>query len=453
MIKFQNIGDTYKLSLFFLFIWLPFYLAFFPGVGMHDEIYVSIHPKSATQPFMYNIGLSLFYKIGFLFNSQIAGTGLFIFILMCATAIAIASIIVWLHKKGVHKYICYILILYYAFTPIIIDYSISAVKDRAFAVILLLMIPVFYQLATGNFIINNSFSLNAYCALALLMIWFRNNGAYVFLVITLICLVIMKVDKKKFIKYSVFVLLIGLLPSLIIGGDFTEAAGIPLQQVCRVVALNRDLPEKEKNYINGVIPIENIKKQYQPESVDAIKWSPAYNRSYVNTHKLDFIKTWFTLFTLYPNDYLNAWLINTKGFWGYLPWLDSQSKFGHAYEPEIYLAENKVGMADGFKVSQSSVLPNSVKQALGKYIWDYSIFIPSGICFWITIVIGSILYFQKKRYLIFVILPALLCSLTLILAAPIANCFRYTFYYALCLPIYLLLPFIHQNDKTHNDIT
>ncbi len=52
------------------FCWLPFFLAFYPGVGMKDEIYVMQDPFGMTnQPIMYNLFLAFFYKAGwYLFN-------------------------------------------------------------------------------------------------------------------------------------------------------------------------------------------------------------------------------------------------------------------------------------------------------------------------------------------------------------------------------------------------
>ena len=447
MTKNLDKKEFYLLGIFFILVWLPFYLAFFPGVGMHDEIYASIHPfQSANQPIMYNILLSLFYKAGLFFDSHIGGTGAFIFIAMSLTAFAIAFVLIWLNKKNISKIVLTILVIYYAFTPIIIDYSIAAVKDRAFAVIFLLMIPVLYEITRADFKFENKNLWLFFFILSLLMIWVRNNGSYIFIAMVIFVFIMMKESKKIFLKAAISILFLGMLPGFICGKNFTEAVGVPLQQICRVVALNKEIPEGERNYIKNFMPLETIKMQYNERTVDLIKWNPDYNRKFVDNNKFAFAKTWFVLLKMYPRDYFDAWVFNTQGFWGYLPWGESQSKFGYAYDDEIYLASNKVGMADGFKVSQNSILPDGIKSVLGKYVWNYSIFIPSGICLWLTIAISFILALQKKYAYIFVLLPAILCSLTLVVSAPVANCFRYTFYYVLCLPIYLLLPFMLRKE-------
>ena len=104
-------------------------------------------------------------------------------------------------------------------------------------------------------------------------------------------------------------------------------------------------------------------------------------------------------------------------------------------------------MADGFKVSALSVLPENLKEKLGHYVWDYSTYIPSGVCLWLTILIGCVMIYKKQYELLLVLAPAFFCSMTLILAAPIAKAFRYTFYYALCLPLFAIIPFLDNRDK------
>ena len=434
-----------RVALLIVIVWIPFYISFYPGVGMHDEIYVSQNPKGSTnQPIMYGIYLGIFYKFGLkVFRDHLLGTGIAVFILMVVMALAVAYILRWLKDKGINKLIVLVYGIYFTFTPIIIDYAISAVKDKLFGVILMLLIPVTYRLAQEKFSNLKLSNIASFLLLCIAMMWTRNNGSYIFIAFMGCILLLMQGSKKKFLKLVVPVLVIGMAPSLIMGSNFTEGLGVPLQQICRVVALNRELLEADKSYIEKMMPIELIKKQYHPRTVDAIKWNDAYNRQFVDHHKKEFFRTWFSLFKLYPKDYFDAWRLNTQGFWGYLAGYEWQGKFGHAYEEEIYTTnKTKVGLADGYKVSELSVLPDNVKQRLGHYLWDYSIYIPSGICLWITIFIGCIMVYRKQYNLLLVLAPAIFCSMTLVLAAPIAKAFRYTFYYALCLPLLIIIPFL-----------
>lgn len=446
----KNILWIIKVALVISIIWLPFYLTFYPGVGMHDEIYVSQHPKGSTnQPIMYGIYLGVLYKFGLkLFHSHLIGTGIAVFLLMIFMATAIAYILKWLNNKQINSFLVLMYGIYFIFTPIIIDYAISAVKDKAFGVILMLLIPVTYTLAKEKFNDVSFARLKYFFVLCIAMMWLRNNGAYVFIAFAICIFTSIKGNRKAFTKLAIPVLLVGMAPSLVMGSNFTEGLGVPLQQICRVVALNRELPEVDKRYIEQMKSIEKIKQQYNPRTVDSIKWTPGYNRWFVDHHKKEFFQTWFSLMKLYPKDYFDAWHLNTQGFWGYLKGYEGQSKFGHAYEEKIYTTKGtKVGLADGYKVSSLAILPESVKQVLGNYVWNHSTYIPSGICLWLTVSIGVLMIYRKQYYLLLVLAPAFFCSMTLVLAAPIAKAFRYTFYYALCLPLFAIIPFIDDFSK------
>lgn len=446
----ENFLWIMKVGVFITLIWFPFYLAFWPGVGMHDEIYVSQYPKGSTnQPIMYGLYLGFFYKLGLkLFHSHLLGTGLAVFFLMFIMAICVAYVLRWLKNNHVSNMVIYFVGLYYAVTPIIIDYAIAAVKDKMFGVFFMLLVPIMYQLAVERFSDVSLKNIWPFLVVCLGIMWVRNNGYHIYFALICLILFFKECPKAKFLKICIPVLIMGMAPSLVMGKNFTEGLGIPLQQVCRVVALKREIPKYDREFINQMMPIEKIEKQYHPRTVDLIKWTPAYNRRFVDSHKKQFMKTWINLFMLYPKDYFDAWRLNTQGFWGYLQGHEWQSKFAHAYDEKIYTTKgSKVGLADGYKTSSKKLLPDSIKEALGHYIWDYSTYIPSGLCFWITIGIGALLIYRKQYNLLIVLAPAVLCSLTLILAAPIAKAFRYTFYYALCLPLFFILPFLNSKGR------
>ena len=145
------------------------------------------------------------------------------------------------------------------------------------------------------------------------------------------------------------------------------------------------------------------------------------------------------MFKQYPKDYIDAWLLTTQGFWGIVDWNEYgpwQSKFGKAYDIKIFEADYKGGLDNGFKVSEFNLLPDSLKETLGKYVWNYSVFPMGGICFWFTVVLGLLMFSRKQQHLLIVLAPALLCSITLIVASPIAHALRYMFYYPLCFPLF-----------------
>lgn len=424
--------------------WLPFFLAFYPGVGMNDEIYVMQDPIGMTnQPIMYNLFLAFFYKAGlFLFDNYFVGTAAVILVMMYCMALAIAYVLRWILNKGLSKRIIFVYGLYYTFFPLIIDYAIAAVKDKAFAVALMLLVPITFDLTKEKFRDCSWKRLRYFMLVCLLMMWTRNNGGYIFIVFCGCILYVMHGSKKQFLKLAVPMLICGMLPALVMGKNFSEGLGVPLQQISRVVALERPISDLDKVFINRMMPLELIKKHYNPHNVDRIKWNSAYDRQYTDTHKQEFFATWWNLFKQYPKDYVTAWLFTTQGFWGIVDWDEYgpwQSKFGKAYDIKIYLASYKGGLDNGFQVSEFNIVPYTLRENLGKYVWSYSVFPMGGICFWFTIVLGLLMISRKQSHLLIVLAPALLCSLTLIIASPIAHALRYVFYYPLCLPLFFAL--------------
>lgn len=68
------------------------------------------------------------------------------------------------------------------------------------------------------------------------------------------------------------------------------------------------------------MPLEKYKDNYSPGLVDHFKWSSDFNTEFFNTHQSEFIKVWLSLLVKNPKLYLEAWELNTCGFWGLSFW-------------------------------------------------------------------------------------------------------------------------------------
>lgn len=444
----KNKNFLYIVGLLIFICWFPFFLTFYPGLGMNDEINIMQRPfEMLGHPITYNIFISCFYHLGlYFFQSHFIGTAAVTLIQMLLMAYSIAYVLRWLLIKGLDKKFVFVYGLYYTFFPIIIDYALALVKDKAFAVAIMLLVPVTYELARRKFKDCSWNSIKGLMLLCLIMMWTRNNGAFIFIGFCGCILYIMQGNRKQFLKIAIPVLVLGMLPSFIAGKNFTEGLGIPLQQMSRVVALDRPIAEQDKAFLNRMMPLDMIKKHYNPYNVDRIKWNYAYDRNFTDSHKQEFFNTWWNLFKQYPKDYVKAWLLTTQGFWWQVDWQEYgawQSKFGKAYDLEIFLAKDKGGLDNGFKVSEFDTIPKLLKDSLGGYVWKYSFFPMGGICMWFTLLIAFLMIIRKQKDLLIVLAPALLCSLTLILASPIAHALRYVFYYVLCLPLFFMLSRIY----------
>lgn len=66
---------------------------------------------------------------------------------------------------------------------------------------------------------------------------------------------------------------------------FQESMGIPLQQMGRVLALDGSRSESTVLLMDHLLPEENWKNDYQPYTVDYVKWNDDFRRGWLNDHK------------------------------------------------------------------------------------------------------------------------------------------------------------------------
>lgn len=91
-----------------------------------------------------------------------------------------------------------------------------------------------------------------------------------------------------------------------------ESIGILLNQMARVAALDGDMTESDKEYLNSMLPYESYKAIYTPTYTDNLKWNPSFNNEALEN---DFFKHWFSLLVQNPRVYFESWELQTFGFW------------------------------------------------------------------------------------------------------------------------------------------
>lgn len=446
-----------KIATFLFISWLPFLLVFYPSVGMNDTYYILHSPSglSTIHPFFYNYFIAIPSKISLkLFNSMTYGLCLSTVIQMIIMSYSISFTITWLNDKLKNKYVTYILILYFAFTPIIANYSIAAVKDTIFSVTLMLWIPFLYDTFVENrSIFYNKFSKFYFCFISFMTIAMRNNGKYIFLILIALILYKCITERKTLIKYSLIILIICSLPNFYLSTFknhpqlFQEAIAIPIQQLARTVALNGTLSTEQNSYLHNLLPLEKIKKQYNPFSVDTIKWDSSFKRNYLQQTKSDFIKTWVTGFKNNQHIYLDAWVLQTYACWANKTqsWNDShQSTIRLVLSDEVLKNKKFIGKPVS---SSSTILPINIAKTMENYMLKYGDFINPGNCFWMIGYIALLLIVKNKYSSTIILVPIFICWLSLMAAVPLSFAYRYAFMYPLCLPFLIFIPFI-PNKKT-----
>lgn len=430
----------------FLGFQVPVFLAYYPGLFAYDVAYQipqKIGSYTTWQPLAHTLLLQLFYSLGGLIGNRTLGMAFYTVFQMCIFDAALAYFMLYMHRKRIRKSICYIIFFMMALLPIYSVLVISMTKDVLFSAsfLVLFLSLIYFEEDTDNMEKTECYilfilSLTGVCV-------FRNNGIYAVAVMALIgCIHYKKEERKRFFRVA----LIGLLCAFIVTeamlwgtqakkGSANELMSVPYQQVARVYITESDqLTEVEKKWIKSMFPtVQN----YNPYVSDAVK-----NSSNAIDRKKWFAKVYFQLLVKYPQRYVEAFLLNTMGYW-YI--LDTSSAeiygYGSAIRQGYFLTDTK----EGFDIVHTSYFP--ALEDLYQYLFCENHYqeIPLGALlfslafyFWL-ILLGTIYAWQHNMKQAVTPLALLLPFLLTLYAGPCALV-RYAFPYILCVPpLYILV--------------
>ena len=311
--------------------WLPFFFAYFPGICSYDFSIqmgqVESGAYSDHHPFMHTLLIQLFWNLGRrIFSSGTIGIALYTIFQMLFLLSAFVYSLHILNKCGTHKYWLFGLTAFYALFPPNIFMSISSTKDTIFAAFVLFM--------TASFLyVIRSFMAKASCKPECIVfvlstigtVFFRNNGRYALLVMIAVILLFIIFHRPYRVKYSVLlscsvsalviaIVILNLTQSAIhcTQGDRREMLSIPIQQWARIINRHeQELDTETVTFIKQCIDEEGL-YAYDPYISDPVKRHTHTNVILNNAGT--YIKTYLNLFFAYPDEYINAFLIQNSGF-------------------------------------------------------------------------------------------------------------------------------------------
>lgn len=307
----------HMLYLGMLLIWLPTYLAFFPGLFTNDvpdqaiQTFGSYHTH---HPLLHTLLLQAFLNFGrFLGNINI-GIALMCIVQMLLLAWALIASLRFLMDNGTADQIVIILWLLFSMNPIFPVMAITTTKDIPFTICWIFFLLLMAK--NRNLPEQTSGSRVAWIALAELCMLFRNNAVYAIAAAMLLSLIWMRGRRKEMIRLAVLMIAIYLVLSR--GLVFATAAkseptkrellSVPCQQVARVYVKEAlTLSDEEKE---GVL-------QYVPDagSYHAIIADYTKEHENIDSDPRGFMKLYLHLLRRYPYRYVESFLINTMGYW------------------------------------------------------------------------------------------------------------------------------------------
>lgn len=423
--------------------------ALYPGVLTTDSFstisqVMGDQPYNNVMPYWHTVTVGFFVKLGLaVFGDMNAAIALFHGAQILFMAACFGFVLTTLYQIGVSKAAMAAVYAIYAFMPYNIVYSVTLWKDVPFAGAAVLFVTAFYRLLKN---IGKSRMLNyvLFTIGALGFSLWRTNGWYAFLVTVIVMFFLLRKSHKKLLIIMAAVLLFcwvlinPVLDSLDAGEmNFVEAFAVPMQQIARVIANERELTEEETQLLSEIFWMDKVGQLYDPNTVDPVKFETfRYDRvDYIMENLEEYLGLYFRLGARYPGDYLKAWVEETKGYWngGYSFWTYTLKMGDDRYG--IYQRGGDHIIARLFAAAFRYIEKPEILQfttSIGLYVWG--------------LVTCCVVNVMKKREEFLLTIPLLVLIIGLWLGTPVYAEFRYAYPMILSLPLILCTTLYHPKE-------
>lgn len=340
--------------------------------------------------------------------------------------------------------ILFVILAYYAILPMHGYYSIVMWKDVIFSGLLLLLTMELVKIIEKQK--NNKLNfkqLISFIIVSIFCVFFRNNAIYMYFLLAIATFIFFRKYYKIFIP--AFVIVFGVYYTIkgpvfevlnITKSSSSEYIGIPLQQIGRMAYKDANFTKKEKETLNKLMPLNEMKKAYNPIISDGIKFNSYYNSNVFDGNKGEYLKLWLGLIKRYPTIALEAYSISTLGYW--YP--------GVSYGSVCYgIIENDYGLKNDPKLGNQVqyFLFDIEKRGIPILNIEWSI----GLCFWLILVFAILAIKKVGKKVLYIYVPIFGIWLTMMAASPVYAEFRYVYGAFTCLPLLMLIPYINFKSK------
>ncbi len=424
------------------FCYILYFIIYYPGILSGDSLselnmILGNTPLTDHHTVIHFLFMKIPYELGYhITHSKNIAVSFISITQMIIVSSIYASMVNFINKRNAPKSLVYISIIYFAMTPMHDFYSITMWKDIIFSALCLLLTMELYKLVEKKQItIKNSYS---FIIVSLLAVFFRNNAIYMYYILSIISLYVF----RKQLKTIVLMLLIVFATYYTVKGPVykyfkiktsssAEYIAIPLQQIGRMAYKDITFTQREKEMINKLIPVDELKNSYNPEIVDSIKFNKKYNASAFDNNKIEYLKLWANLCIKHPAIAIESYLTSTLGYW--YPNI------------EYWTSLNQIDKND-IDVYQETFIPNSLKEKVTKLASRGVPLIGNtwciALCFYIIIISSYIAVKRNKKKYLYLFIPVFGIWLTMMVAAPVFAEFRYTYSAFTCLPFLVSVPYL-----------
>lgn len=435
---------------------IPVWLAYYPIIMSYDfhrqineaaKGFIWFFPY---QPLIHTWIIWCFLQLGFLVGDLQIGMAGMALLQMLLYSLVTAWACVKLYEIAKVKWAVVAAMLYFGVFPLNSVMVVCTTKDVLFSILfllfcLLLIERFFFCSGRKQYIIDALLVLEG-CV----MIQFRNNCLYAVAVFGVVWLIFApKREKLRVLLLAVLLtaggkgMSVGIKAAL--GTQIPEAEvemySVPIQQFARVGNRYGEALEPEISRLLSIYMPERLWDAYNPPISDTVKggMGSAYQETWKG-HEMELLHDWVTIGLSYPNEYIDAFLELTRGYW----FLDDRSYaeclgWGVEGRMGIIYTYNSSEIEEIGPIEHVSKFPWLEEQlekiVSGNAFYDWpvvSLLFKAAFYFWgLFVVFGGFLYLRKNQQALICAFPVLY-MLTMLLG-PVVQ-IRYLF------PIMILLP-------------
>lgn len=417
---------------FFLLCWLPVYLAVYPGFFVYDaqDELVQVQTRQFTThhplPHVLLLG-GVIQAVHKLTGSYNAGIGAYTLLQMLFMAAVFAYVLEYMKKSGVSGWMRVCGALYFAFFPVNVMFVLCSAKDGIFSGALLILLTALTELGKRpEAFFASREKMAVFGGSALVMMSFRHNGMYAFLVLVPVMLLFYGRGFRRRLAallgtvFGVYFLLSAGLARAVGAQESgsQEMLTVPIQQLARVWYYEGDnLSGEQKKNLYEILP-EEVLPYYTAKVSDGVKrW---FDNEAFSADPGKYIGLWAEVGRQHPFTYINAWFMTSYGFWYPDTVIDvyrGNGMFTFTYEDSSFF---------GYEVEQPGERAGKIpwleewyrKMSLEiaqQKIPVLSMLFSPGFLFWVFAFAGGYAYYKRERGLLLPFAMLLLVWLTVIL--------------------------------------
>lgn len=449
---------SWQISTSIMFLcWVPALICNYPGIIISDYTWQYSQAIGESQlnnhhPVVHTLLITISKKIATLIyggfsaeHTVLINSILQMFVVAFILGYVISSLV---KKQNVTIYVAGLILLFISIFPMNALFSVYMTKDVIFSTLLVWFSYEIYNflMVTNRLKIGRDYSwikLIPVIISAGFVIVFRNNGFLVVIGTFCAITIIKRKDKGVWILLMLGVCMyLFQTPTLKLMGipntELVESIGVPINQVANVIVHDRDITEKQKDLIEDVMPIEDIRNTYNIRYSDHLKFSSAFNASAIQANKGEYLKLWATLFFQYPKDCLEASLNLTIGYW--YPGVEKGS-VSYDYDSRFQFYEQMGIKNYSTNEYYRRYLTTDVRNSLAEsWLWS------PGLGVLVMLLLFGVVIIKREYVKGATFIPNMLGWGSLLLATPSYCETRYIYFIFLMIPIWIAIIFTNGDE-------